>query len=363
MFKLIFSNLKQRPTRTCVSVFAVGLGVVLVLVSVGLSNGQFTDSAERTRRIGGDFILQPSGASLLFALDSGTLPVKIGEIIEKVEGVEATTPILTKFSTGKFHLVFGIDRSSFQRVNNSLRILKGQMFGGGQEALIDNNFARQHQLDVGDELEMLGHVFAISGVFEQGTASRVLVPLKTLQEVNGTPDKATMFFIRAVEGFSIEALDENLKNRFEHYRITKTEDLQQILMSDTPVFKAFLTTIVTISVIVSFLVILLAMYSTMTERTREIGILKSLGASKGYIVKLILRESLVICGIGVVLGFFLTFIANKLILITFPSLPIIITPAWRVSAAVVSIGSGTLGALYPAMKAATQDPVKALGYE
>ncbi len=363
MFQLIYSNLRQRPTRTCVSIFAVGLGVVLVLVCVGLSYGQFTDTAERTRRIGGDFVLQPSGASFLFALDSGTLPMKIREVIEEVEGVKVATPILTKFSSNKFHLVFGIDKESFQQVNNSLRILEGRIFGEGQEALIDDRFALQHQLDVGDELAMLGHVFTISGVFKQGTASRVLVSLPILQEINGTPDRATMFFIRVLEGASIEVVGENLRKRFEHYRITKTADLQKVMLSDTPLFKPFLTTIISISVVVSFLVILLAMYSTMTERTREIGILKSLGASKGYIVELILKESLLICAIGVALGFFLTFIANKLILMTFPGLPVIITPLWRVLAAIVSIGSGTLGALYPAMKAATQDPVQALGYE
>lgn len=363
MFKLIYSNLIQRPTRTCVSILAVGLGVVLVLVSVGLSNGQLMDSVERTRRIGGDFMLQPPGASLLLALNSGTLNTKIRGVIEKVEGVEAATPILTKFSSNKFHLIFGIDKDSFQRVNSSLRLVQGRLFEEAWEVLIDTNFSASNSLSVGDELELLGHTFTVSGVFQQGTGARTLVPLSTLQEMNGTPDKATIFFIRARDGTPIEEVDRRLRERFKHYILTRTADLQQAIASETPVYKAFLTTMITISVVVSFLVVLLAMYSTMTERTREIGILKSLGASKTYIVRLILREALLICGAGVLLGFILTFVAIELILMKFPGLPVIITPFWRLFAAIMGVGGGTVGALYPAMKAATQDPVEALGYE
>ena len=88
MFKLIFQNLRQRPTRAFVSIVAVALGVVLLLVTLGLSYGQLMDTAQRTKGIGGDFILQPSDASLFFALNSGNLPVKVKRVIEEVEGVD-----------------------------------------------------------------------------------------------------------------------------------------------------------------------------------------------------------------------------------------------------------------------------------
>ena len=73
MWHLILSNLRQRPTRTCVNIMAVCLGVVLVLVCVGLSYGQLLDQAQRTRRIGGDFMLQPPDASFFLALNSGAM--------------------------------------------------------------------------------------------------------------------------------------------------------------------------------------------------------------------------------------------------------------------------------------------------
>ncbi|MFQ5740330.1 MAG: ABC transporter permease [Acidobacteriota bacterium] len=361
MFKLIFSNLKQRPTRTCVSILAVGLGVALILVSVGLSYGQLNDNADRARRIG-DIMIQPSGASPFFALNGGTFPVRLGRVIEGIEGVDSVTPILAKFLGDKFHLVFGIDKESFRRVNSSLRIVKGRFFEKPNEVLIDTNYSRSRKLDADDTLELLGNHFLISGIFQEGTAARVLLPLRTLQEMNGTPDKATMFFVRAEEGV-VDAVYTRLKERLKNYKITKTADLQELMTSDAPVFKQFITAVVLLASTISFLMILLAMYSTITERTREIGILKSLGASKSYLVQLILKESLLICVIGVGLGFLLTAIAIKLVMVTFPSLPVDISPAWRVSAALMAVLGGVLGALYPALKAAQLDPIEALGYE
>ena len=363
MMKHIYSNLLQRPTRTAVSTLAISIGVVLILVSVGLTYGQFSDNAERTRRVGGDFMVQPPDASFFFALNSGTLPVKIQKVIEEVPGIEAATPILAKFISEKFHVVFGIDLESFQRVNSTLKFDRGRLFDRPDEVVIDTIYAKTNQKDVGDHLELLGREFLICGVFEQGTAARVLMPLSTLQEMNGTPDKATMFFARVIPGESVDAVYKRLSERMPHYKITKTAELQQIMASTTPVFKQFLTAIVFISVVISFLIILLAMYTTITERTREIGILKSLGASKTYIIQLILEESLLICALGVAVGFVLTFITIQLILVTFPAMPVMIPGYWRVAAALLAVAGGVLGALYPAIKAAQLDPVKALGYE
>ena len=363
MFRLILNNLGQRPTRTTVSVLAVALGVALLLVSLGLAYGQLIDSAQRTQGVGGDFILQPSDASLFFGLNSGTLPVRVQEVIEEVDGVDAVTPVLAKFIGDKFHLVFGIDPASFGRVSQELTFASGGEFSGPREVIVDTIYANTRELRVGDPLQLLGHEFLVAGIFRQGVGARVLLPLTTLQELNGTPDKVTMFFIRAGEGLSLDRVYDALNEKFRNYKIIRAAELQEMIIDNTPVFKQFVSAMVFLSVAISFLIILLAMYSTITERTREIGILKSLGAPKSYIIQLILNESLLICTAGVILGFLLTAVAINLIVIAFPSIPVEITPFWRVMAAMMGICGGILGALYPALKAAHMDPVRALGYD
>jgi len=362
MFKLIVSNLVQRMTRTVVSVLAVALGVALILVSVGLSYGQLNDFSARTRRLG-DVIVQPSDGSLMAAINSGTVPVRIGEKIAEVEGVAGVTPVLTKFLGEEFHLVNGIEKRSFQNVSRSFRIVAGQLFGDLDEIIVDTLYSESKEVGLGDRLELLGTSFRVGGIFEAGVGARVMMPLQTLQSLNGTPGKATMFFVRAADETTDLVVAERLKKRFKGYKITRTSELQNLMTSTTPLYKNFITAMVTLSALISFLMILLAMYSTIMERTREIGILKSLGASRSFIMILILKESLVICGLGVVAGFLLTWLAIHVIVSVVPNLPVEISGSWRLAAAVMAIVGGMLGALYPALKAARLDPIKALGYE
>ena len=362
MFKLILSNLKQRPTRTLISVLAVALGVALILVSVGLSYGQLNDLSARMRLLG-DVMVQPSDGSLFFAINSGTISVRIGEKIAEVEGVAAVTPILTKFFAEQFHLVFGIEKATFQDVSRSFRIVRGQLFGGPDEIVIDTVYSDSEKLDLGDRLELLGTSFRVIGIFEEGVGARVLMPLQTLQNMNGTPGKATMFFVRASDETTDLEVADRLQERLKGYKITRTSEIQMLMTSNTPVLKPFITAMVSLSALISFMMILLAMYSTIMERTREIGILKSLGASKSFILSLILKESLVICGIGVGAGFLLTWLAIHVILSVNPNLPVDISGSWKLGAALMAFLGGTLGALYPALKAAHLDPIKALGYE
>jgi putative ABC transport system permease protein len=117
-----------------------------------------------------------------------------------------------------------------------------------------------------------------------------------------------------------------------------------------------------LSAVISTLVILLAMYTTIIERTREIGVLKSLGASRTFIVGSIVKEALLISGVGVVAGTLLA-LAGKAGIEAATSLRVDIEPRWVAIAAAIGLVGGALGALYPALRAAYQDPVKALSYE
>lgn len=363
MLRLIYSNLLQRPTRTLVSIMAVALGILLIQVSVGLSYGQLNEIAVRTRRVSGDFLFQPSDASLFFAVNSGTMPEKLQQVIEQVEGVDRAAPVLVKFVTPGFNLVYGVEGDSYRRVSGGLNFKEGRQPREGFEVAVDDLYAGSKELKVGDTLAMLDHDFKVCGIFEGGVGARVIAPLKTLQELNGTPDKVSLFFVRRKPEYTEEAVLRNLNAKAPGYKITAASQLQSLMTSNLPVFRNFIYAVVTLATIISFLIILLAMYTTITERTREIGILKSLGASKFYIVGIIIKESLLICSLGVGMGFLLTFLINKMIESSFPLLPIDISAGWRLLAASLAILGGLMGALYPAVKAANQDPVVALSYE
>jgi putative ABC transport system permease protein len=129
-----------------------------------------------------------------------------------------------------------------------------------------------------------------------------------------------------------------------------------------PFLGVFLRALVALSAVVSALVVMLAMYTTITERTREIGILKALGASRRYIVSTIEQEALVISLLGLAAGFAVSFAAKVLIQRAY-GLPFDYGWRWALVAAAIGLGGGLLGALYPAARAASLDPVNALSYE
>src|SRR5262249_7429839 len=135
------------------------------------------------------------------------------------------------------------------------------------------------------------------------------------------------------------------------YKMMPARDLVTLMSPDKiPGLDAFIRSVVFIAVSVGVLVIFLSMYTTITERTREIGILRSLGASKGFVVWLIFEESIVLCLLGVGVGFIGSTLISSGIQTVFPTLPIQITADWRLKASLFAVLSGIIGSFYPSLK-------------
>jgi putative ABC transport system permease protein len=126
----------------------------------------------------------------------------------------------------------------------------------------------------------------------------------------------------------------------------------------------FIWVVIGLGVLVGFLVVFLSMYTAVLERTREIGVLKALGASPGYIINILLRETalLAIAGsiVGILLGYVTRFAVNKMIPGTL--IQAIVYDWWPITAAIALVGA-LVGAIYPGLKAARQDAIDALTYE
>jgi putative ABC transport system permease protein len=139
--------------------------------------------------------------------------------------------------------------------------------------------------------------------------------------------------------------------------------LSMMTPSNYPGLSTFIHVVVGISMIIGFIVIFQAMYTAVMERTREIGILKSMGASKLYIVNVILRETVMLALGGIVAGILVSLVARAGIRYRLPTLPVVVTGGWILRATIIAVVGAVLGALYPAYKAAQKDPIDALAYE
>jgi len=364
MESMVAANMRSRPTRTFISVLAVAIGVILMLIIGGIVTGTLNDYLNRTLSVGADFMLQPSDASIFYAFNPATLPVKLAAKLKETSGVGSVTPVLAKMDSKNFGLIFGIDPATYDEFPGRLQVTSGRASLTGDEAIVDELYARDHRVQPGSVLTIKNHQFTVSGICKPGVVVRVFVPLKTLQDLNGTPDKATIMFIRVAPGAKAGQVEAALRSTYEGYTLTNLKDASSLL-ADTkmPGMKEFQFMVVVVSMLLSFMVVLVAMYTTIFERTREIGILKSLGASRGFIVSMILKETVIISILGVLFGIGISEIARKAITSAFPTLQVSMTLQEVLTACALGLLGGALGALYPAYKAARMDPVRALTYE
>jgi len=133
--------------------------------------------------------------------------------------------------------------------------------------------------------------------------------------------------------------------------------------TNIPGLQSFINAMIALAVAIGLLVIFLTMYTTVIERTRDIGVLKSLGAGRVFIVRALLTESAGLCVMGIAAGVGLSYAARAAFLAGFPTLSILITPVWIFRAAGIALIGAILGASYPAWMASRKDAVEALTYD
>ncbi len=367
MTSIVLANLRQRKTRSLVCVIAVGIGIALLLVLTGLCRGMIRESSQRMKNTGANIIVQPRGASGLLAFRGSGLPVKYGRELKKVAGVEAVCPVLTWTTTIEkvIYVIYGTDLKTYEAVGGKLRLVEGHSWKRPHELLIDTRIAKANGYRAGDQIKLLGDNFTVAGIFKSGIGARVYLPLETLQKALHLDDTCTLFFIKAKSGESadIKAILSEIETRFPALKASSLENYEQVIVGELTGLNEFLALIIATALVISFLVILLTMYTTIVERTREIGILRSIGATKGYIVRLIVKESVLLCAMGILVGLLITVLVRSWLSVSHPLLTLELTVGGVLIAILLGIGGGLLGALYPGFKAARIDPVEALMYE
>jgi putative ABC transport system permease protein len=364
---MIVANLVHRPIRSLISVVAIALEVALILLIAGLCYGIMNDSKNRTAGIGADVIVQPPGSSNLVGISGAPVPVKVGDILRGLAHVKVVSPVIWQLSTaGSLEVIDGIDLSSFEALGGPFQYLQGGPFLGPNDLLVDDYIARQKNVKVGDTMEVLNHPFRVAGIVENGRGARKFLPLGTLQDLIGAKDKASVFYVKLDDPANADAVVKEVKSQpgMEKYAVQSTEEyLSMMTPSRLPGFRPFIGVVIGVSLIIGFLVIFQSMYAAVMERTREIGILKSMGASKFYIVNVIMRETGLLAVAGIVLGIAFSLLASWGIRQRFPLVQVVVTKDWIGWAMLVAVIGAVAGALYPAFKAAGKDPIEALAYE
>jgi putative ABC transport system permease protein len=368
VLKLMVRQLLHHPVRMLLSMIMIGVALLLGLVIKGLSNGVMQEKIHRTEGIGADLMIQPPHSSYILGLGENVMPDELARKITEVEGVEAATPTATNLSfTNRLEATFGIDLPSFSRVTGGFDYLQGGQFSGPYTALVDDVYTRTHNVHLGSTLNILDHHFTVCGVVEHGRGARVFVPLKTLQDLL-SPGKCAVIFVKCAPGSQVGEVETRLREfsggALKNYQITRMSDLATLITPSSFLgLRQFLLVIVVFAGVINFLVIFLALYVQVLGQTRELGILRALGASRRYMLRLFLGEACLLCLFGGGLSLGLYFLTKTIVLSIYPALHFLLPAGSVLRVAVVALASAVLGGAYPAYRASASEPIAALAYE
>jgi putative ABC transport system permease protein len=362
--KLVVENLKHRWVRTLGSALIVGILVASIITLIGLSRGMLEESAARARGTNADVVLRrDTGATI--ALQTGPISEKFLAAVRKQPHVVQAVGVLTQ-AVETITSMNGVNVPEFEKISGGFHYLEGGAPTGPNDLLIDEAYARQKNVHPGGTVNLFNHNWRVSGVVEGGMLARFVVPLDSLQELTGNTGRITLIYVKLDDPARTDAEVAAFNQLFagDLKAMSMAELVSVFSISSIPQLQTFIKVITAMWIAVGFLVVFLSMYTAVVERTREIGILKALGAKPFMIIDLLMREAILLALVGWILGIAMAVLARQVIVSVAPaSLAVINVPDFWPWAAVIALTGAVFGAIYPGVKAARHDAIEALSYE
>lgn len=363
MLELVLANLKTRPFRTLISIVGVALGVILILLFTGLARGMSDSMAKRAANWKAEIVFTRPGAMDDITSSNAPVSTTYAQRLLEIEGVQSTVPVIryiTPDSTGRWGIrqLDGVDWLPFAEMNE-MKIVSGRAANASDEIIVDERQLADDKLKIGDPMELFGKPYKIVGVFAPPSGARIKMSLAAMQDALQIQNKCTYILVKIKDGADANQVAARINEALPGNKINLTQDLIIDAQDRIPALKTFLRVLVALGAFVSTIFVLLSMYTTITERRKEIGILKSLGASNSFIIKVIEGEAFFIGILGIVSGFITAFLASTIIQASF-DIQFEFSASWAITAALIAIAGSLFGALYPAWRASAIDPVEVM---
>lgn len=398
-FLMAWASLIANKLRSLLTMLGIIIGVAAVIALVSIGNGVKQDIENSISSLGSNLLVVLPGAPRTPGARSSqgsmkSLKISDYEAIAKLEGVKAASPM----TNGSYVVIYqnknwttsvaGVN-ANFQDVNN-WTMTSGRFFSDKNaqnrervavvgQTVVKNLFADEDP--VGKEIRVKNIPFRVIGVLKSkgnGTMGNdqddtVLIPYTTSMERVEGIDYLRRVYVVAKDDEGIDRLQADIENllRVRHnikdtnlddFNIQNMKSIMETVAQTTGTFTLFLGAVAAISLVVGGIGIMNIMLVSVTERTREIGVRKALGATYSVIVTQFLIEAVVISLMGGFIGIAFGIGASKVIGMVSGMSTIVSVPTIIMSFA-FSMAIGLIFGIYPARKAAKLNPIDALHYE
>ena len=218
-------------------------------------------------------------------LSGAPMPEKLVSVLAERPRVKVATGMVTH-PVSSLTYVAGIDLDAFNRLSGGFEYVEGGPFHGRREILVDSDFAYQRGLHAGSTVNLLNTDWRVAGVVRPGKLSRLFAPIGVLQELTSNTGKISQIFITVKRPEYLQKEVEELKALLPGYGIYPIDEFVSQFTAENVqggAVNTFINVVIGIGVVIGFAVVLLSMYMAVLQRTREIGILKSLGDRKSVV--------------------------------------------------------------------------------
>lgn len=391
-FKLSLQSLKHRKLRSWLTILGVIIGVTLVVTMVSLGQGMKTAVLAQMKMFGTDLIfLWPGEESNPFLGFLGGEEFKDREvaIVKKIKGVDFVLPFATKAVTAEFKgekkLItlagspWTETRTIFEK-SRGLTIEKGDWpkRDNDNEAIIGSlvsNARFKNKISVGDFIVLKGKRIRVSGIFaptgDPGDDSMIYLSLEKFREVTDKKEGILQMIVKVKSGYNPNLVAADIKyelgkeRKAKKFAVLTMEKTMSVVSDILGIIELILGGIAVVALLVGGVGIMNTMYTAILERTREIGVMKAVGAQNFQIMILFLIESGMVGLVGGFLGLCLGVVIAKTAEFValgygFKFLKIEISLAMIFLVLVFTFLFGSLAGLLPARRAAYLNPVQAL---
>lgn len=398
-FKMALSSIRGAKFRSGLTMFGIIVGVSSVVTIVSLGEGVRQQITQQVGEAGDSLIVVRPGkqaearvisldAIRAFTQTSGSLSEEDWRDTEKVEGVKSAVPVgvisgVASYSGDDYNATIIASTERFPLVLNQ-QVEFGTFFTEADDkkrvAIIGRSVAEElfkENVPIGKRLIIRGKEFVVQGVFEQQSSgtfaavnvnNAVVLPYDAAREI-GSNIQLLQLFVETDNASDVEQVAEDIRETLkenhagqEDFSVLEKEEALEVTNEVFYQLTVFIAGVAFISFIVGGIGIMNIMFATVSERTREIGIRKAVGASNAQILGQFVMEAVVLSVLGGFVGIVISFVANGILRATTDLQPVITTEIALIVFA-LSAATGIISGILPAGQAARKDPITALRNE